>query len=243
MDVPAGRALVYVYRPDALDGPGTLPLYANSERVGDLPRDSYCLLEVEPGELLLDFPFGDGATSLRMDVAAGRRYYVRQDVERRETAKELHLKIQTAKLAPVDEDVGRAALGALLTIATVRGEAAALPDPGGPPPPGRARVVVFRRRWWGEAVRLQVVVNGRSLGGGAARSVVVADARPGRVDLTVTGSEPARLSLDLAPGDEAFVEAVPRQGLFGPKFELRRVDAARAREAIAGLRVATRVEL
>jgi hypothetical protein len=238
MDVPEGRALVYVYRPDAPDGPWTL--HANSERIGELPRDSWCLLEVEPGELRLDLTPGDGAASLRMEVEAGHRYFVRQDPAPRATATDAEPR--TATLVPVDEDAGRAALGRLLRIVAVRRRAVA-PPPGEPPPPDRARVVVFRRLWWRAPVRLEVVVNGRTLRSGAARALVVADARPGRVELTVRGDAPSRLTLELAPGDEAFVEAVPRQGLFGPRFELRRVNAARGREAVAGLRVATRVEL
>ena len=239
MDVPEGLALVYVYRLDAPDGPRTLPLYANSERIGDLPRDSWCLLEVEPGELRLDLPHRDAATSLRMEVEAGHRYFVRQEPAPRGTAEDAEPR--TATLVPVDEDAGRAALGRLLRIVAVRRRAAA--SSSEQLPPDRARVVVFRRLWWQAPVRLEVVANGRTLRSGAARALVVADTRPGRVELTVRGDSPARLTLELAPGDEAFVEAVPLQGLFGPRFELRRVSSARGREATAGLRVATRVEL
>jgi hypothetical protein len=240
MEVPEGLALVYVYRPDAPGGPRTLRLHANSERIGDLPRDSWCLLEVEPGELRLDLPPGDGATPLRMEVEAGHRYFVRHDPAPQATAEDAESR--TATLVPVDEDAGRAALGRLLRIVAVRRRASA-PSAGEPPPPDRARVVVFRRLWWRAPVRLEVVVNGRTLRSGGARALVVADARLGRVELSVRGDAPARLTLELAPGEEAFVEAVPRDGLFGPRFELRRVTAARGREAVAGLRVAARVEL
>lgn len=114
MDVPEGRALVYVFREDALEGAYTLPLLANSIRIGELPLDAYWLLDVPPGELRLEFPFGDGATRLRMRVEAGARYFVRQSVRRwpMET-----VRVQTAKLVPVDERTGRAGLGRLLRVA------------------------------------------------------------------------------------------------------------------------------
>ncbi len=132
MDVPPGRALVYVFREDALEGERTLPLYANAERIGDLPRDAYWLLEVAPGELRLAFPLGDGATVLRMEVEAGRRYFVRQAIQRWPMTL---LKVQTAKLVPTDEPSARSRLGRLLRIATV-------------PPAGRAEggAVGVRRR-------------------------------------------------------------------------------------------------
>ena len=74
----------------------------------------------------------DGATVLRMEVEAGRRYFVRQAIQRWPMTL---LKVQTAKLVPTDEPSARSRLGRLLRIATV-------------PPAGRAEggAIGVRRR-------------------------------------------------------------------------------------------------
>jgi hypothetical protein len=237
MDVPEGRALVYVYRGNLLVGPVTLPLYANAERVGELGRNTHVVLDVDPGDVRLDFPFGDGAERLVVTAEAGKRYYVHQTVHQTPL---LLATIVHAKLLPVEESEGRAGLGRLLREARLpsheeRDRAARTWERT----PDRARVVVIRPVWIAEATDYEVEVNGRTVGAAPARSFVVAEVPAGDVArVTVKGAGDATLVVPIPGGTEVFVAIMPHVGLVGTTVELHVVAAERARKALENLRLA-----
>lgn len=228
---PDGKALIYVFRDSLVAAPTLFPVYADQERVGDLAPWTYYVLEVEPGPHLLAFPFQFGAVTLRLRVEAGRRYFVRQWLERFET-----FLVDTPRLAEVEEELGRPALGHLVRVVRLQPheEEDRLARELQPPAAG-ALVCVFRWAWVGAGTDLELEVNGRPAGRLAVRTFVTTEVDPGEVLVKLRGDDEPILSLRIPPGGVAYVEASPLL-----KRKLRQVDEAGGKAMIAELRLAAR---
>jgi hypothetical protein len=236
MAVPEGKALVYVFRAGLVAAMSTLPLYANQEFIGEIAASTFYVLETAPGDLRLDFPFGNGGASLDLKVEAGRRYYVSQYVE---LTYVVLVKIHKPMLIQVDAEEGAASLGSLVRVVKLaphQDEDRLARERQ--PPPDRALVFVYRSLWLSTDVEVSVLVNGQEVGKEPARSFLVAEVAPGKATLVARTGGQATLQLDLQAGATAYVELVPKAGFFGSNPELKQVTAERGRLALAGLRLA-----
>jgi hypothetical protein len=236
---PEGKALLFVFRDDGLAAMSLFPLFVDEERVGDLSNGSYYVVEVEPGPHRLDFPFNDGATTLRLQVEANHRYFVRQSID---MTWALLVTIRRAQLALVDEATGLQALGSLVSVVRLQPHAAEdRLAREARPSPDRALVYVFRWPWAAPGTDFELEVGGRAAGRLAVRAFVVAEVAPGEVEVHAKGANEATLPLRLPPGGVAYVAVAPRVGWTTPRVELSQVDEARARASLAELRLAARL--
>jgi hypothetical protein len=78
--VKPGMGNIYVYRNEVLGAAITLPVELNGKAVGATASKTYLLLPVTPGKHTLGSK-GESGSTLVVDVAAGRNYFVWQEVK------------------------------------------------------------------------------------------------------------------------------------------------------------------
>ena len=78
--VKPGMGNIYVYRNEILGAAITLPVELNGKAVGATASKTYLLLPVAPGKHTLTSK-GESGSTLAVDVAAGRNYFVWQEVK------------------------------------------------------------------------------------------------------------------------------------------------------------------
>ena len=78
--VKPGMVNIYVYRNEILGAAITLPVELNGKAVGATASKTYLLLPVAPGKHTLTSK-GESGSTLAVDVAAGRNYFVWQEVK------------------------------------------------------------------------------------------------------------------------------------------------------------------
>jgi len=98
--VKPGKANIYVYRNEVFGAAIRMPVLLDSKPVGSTASKTYLLLEVNPGThtLLSDT---ENASTLSVDAAAGRNYFVWQEVKMGGFS-------ASSKLQLVDEAKGKA---------------------------------------------------------------------------------------------------------------------------------------
>ena len=98
--VKPGTANVYVYRNEQMGAAIKMPVALNGKMVGDTAAKTYLLLQVPPGRHTLVSKTENDST-LTLDVAAGRNYFVWQEVK-------MGLMVARSQLQLVDEATGKA---------------------------------------------------------------------------------------------------------------------------------------
>jgi hypothetical protein len=78
--VKPGMGNIYVYRNEILGAAITLPVELDGKAVGATASKTYLLLPVAPGKHTLGSK-GESGSTLELDVAAGRNYFVWQEVK------------------------------------------------------------------------------------------------------------------------------------------------------------------
>lgn len=100
--VKPDKANIYVYRNETIGSAVKMPLALNGKLVGDTGPMTYLVLEVSPGaHTLLSKTEND--SSLTIDAAAGRNYFVWQEVK-------MGMFAARSALQQVDEAKGKAAV-------------------------------------------------------------------------------------------------------------------------------------
>lgn len=234
--VPEGKALVYVFRAGLMAAASNFKLYANQELVGEIASDTFYVLESEPGDLRLDFPFGNSTTTLNLKLEAGRRYYVSQAIERTYL---VLVYVDKATLTRVSEEDGVRGLGNLIRVVQLKShqEEDRLARER-QAPADRALVFVFCSRWLAPGGDFEIAVNSQPVGKLPARSFVVTEVAPGPVSIATKAENQGTLQVNLQAGTTAYVEVVLKMGFLKPSVELTRVPEEQGRMALAGLRQA-----
>lgn len=98
--VKPGTANVYLYRNEQMGAAIKMPVALNGKMVGDTAAKTYLLLQVPPGRHTLVSKTENDST-LTLDVAAGRNYFVWQEVK-------MGLMVARSQLQLVDEATGKA---------------------------------------------------------------------------------------------------------------------------------------
>jgi Protein of unknown function (DUF2846) len=80
MEVPPGRALIYVVRPGTMDLLSKYRVKINGKVIGELPTGSYFVVESNPGEIEVASNVAGHPLNLSVAAEAGQRYYVEQQV-------------------------------------------------------------------------------------------------------------------------------------------------------------------
>jgi hypothetical protein len=78
--VKPGMGNIYVYRNEILGAAITLPVELDGKAVGATASKTYLLLPVAPGKHTLGSK-GESGSTLELDVATGRNYFVWQEVK------------------------------------------------------------------------------------------------------------------------------------------------------------------
>ena len=77
-----GEAIVYIYRPRYAYALVSPYVYANGERLSDLPPEGYFVYRSPPGEVVLTTKTDASSKPLTLAVRAGESYYVRGGYQR-----------------------------------------------------------------------------------------------------------------------------------------------------------------
>jgi len=80
--IPAGKALVYIYRPGSMVGAAVhYSINANEDKVSEshLRNDSYLVFFAKPGRYTFWAQVTNTRRAVDLDVEAGKTYYVRGD--------------------------------------------------------------------------------------------------------------------------------------------------------------------
>lgn len=81
-EIPAGKALVYIYRPGSMVGAAVhYTVNANEDKVSEahLKNDSYLIFFADPGSYTFWAQVTNSRREVGLDVEAGKTYYVRGD--------------------------------------------------------------------------------------------------------------------------------------------------------------------
>ena len=108
--VKPGMGNIYVYRNEMLGAAITLPVELDGKAVGATASKTYFLLPVSPGKHTLGSK-GESGSTLEVDVAAGRNYFVWQEVK-------MGMLSGGSALHLVDEAKGKAGVAECKLIAT-----------------------------------------------------------------------------------------------------------------------------
>jgi len=108
--VKPGMGNIYVYRNEVLGAAVTLPVELDGKAVGATASKTYFLLPVAPGKHTLHSK-GESGVILDVDVAAGRNYFVWQEVK-------MGMLSGGSALHLVDEAKGKAGVAECKLIAT-----------------------------------------------------------------------------------------------------------------------------
>jgi hypothetical protein len=100
---PADRANLYVYRHETFGFAVTLPLTLDGMQLGETAAQTYFVVPLAPGEHTL-LSKGESTVELVLDVAAGRNYFVWQEVK-------MGFASARSALHQVDDATGRGAVG------------------------------------------------------------------------------------------------------------------------------------
>jgi uncharacterized protein YceK len=107
-----GKANIYVYRNESMGQAIKMPVALDGRLVGDTAARTYLLLEVDPGRHTL-VSKTENDSILQVDAAAGKNYFVWQEVK-------MGMFAARSMLQLVDETAGKAAVAECKLIEVVR---------------------------------------------------------------------------------------------------------------------------
>ena len=114
----ADTASLYIYRPEFFGAALTMNVKVNGQFIGHTGPQSYFHLNVAPGVYKIESAT-DHSASLNIEVAAGKNYFVWQEVK-------MSVLLTNSKLTQTDEDTGRkGVMGSKLIASKIPGSAIA----------------------------------------------------------------------------------------------------------------------
>ena len=114
----ADTASLYIYRPEFFGAALTMNVKVNGQFIGHTGPQSYFHLNVAPGMYKIESAT-DHSASLNIEVAAGKNYFVWQEVK-------MSVLLTNSKLTQTDEDTGRkGVMGSKLIASKIPGSAIA----------------------------------------------------------------------------------------------------------------------
>lgn len=102
------------------------------------------------------------------------------------------------------------------------------------PPPGKANIYIVRKETFaGSAVLFKIDLNGKSIGGIAPGTYHLIELEPGKYTVSVTTAENEdHETLDIAAGENHFLEIKPKMGWLAARVSVERVGSDRGRELV-----------
>ena len=98
---------------------------------------------------------------------------------------------------------------------------------------GKANIYFYRDETFGAAIKMPVSVNGRIAGETASKTYFLWEVDPGIYDISSHTENTSTLKLIVEPGKNYFVWQEVKMGLFMARSELKQVDDATGRKAVA----------
>jgi hypothetical protein len=98
--------------------------------------------------------------------------------------------------------------------------------------PGKAGVYVYRNETFGAAVKLNVALNGQTLGSTASKTYYYKEVPPGKQTVTSYGENTDTLSFEAVAGKLYYVWQEVKMGLFTPRTQLHLVPEAKGQEGV-----------
>ncbi len=106
--------------------------------------------------------------------------------------------------------------------------------------PEKSNLYVFRDESLGAAVKMPVLLDGRSLGDTAAKTFLLASVEPGTHALVSKAENDAQLDFTAVAGKNVYVWQEVKMGILSARSALRLVDEASARQRITECSLAVR---
>jgi len=80
MEAPAGKALIYIYRNETMGAAVKMNVMFNGKLLGQTASETYFLVATPPGKVTVT-SLAENTSELSLDVSAGKKYYVWQEVK------------------------------------------------------------------------------------------------------------------------------------------------------------------
>ena len=98
--------------------------------------------------------------------------------------------------------------------------------------PEKAGIYVYRNETFGATARMEVLVNGESIGRTAAKTYLFAEVEPGTYTITSKAENTSTLDVAVAPGTLAYVWQEVKMGILSARSDLQQVSEEVGRKGV-----------
>ena len=106
--------------------------------------------------------------------------------------------------------------------------------------PDKSGIYVYRNESFGAAARMEVMVNGESIGRTAAKTYLFAEVEPGSYTITSEAENTSVLDVTVAPGTLVYVWQEVKMGIMSARSSLQQVSEEVGRKGVRESKLAAR---